>query len=80
MTEAADGLEITLELAGGMGRGRTAPAGTMPAVGEQVCFTVLTDDYQPRGTFPARENTPWTHGGPPAPPVPTGDDAKEEWS
>ncbi|MCE7011773.1 hypothetical protein LWC34_54515 [Kibdelosporangium philippinense] len=80
VTETAGGLEITLELAGGMGRGRTAPAGTMPAVGDQVCFSILTDDYQPRGTFPARENTPWTHGGPPALPVPTGDDAKEEWS
>lgn len=80
IAEIPDGLEITLELAGGMGRGRTAPAGTMPAVGDRVCFSILTDAYQPRGTFPAREHTPWTHGGPPAQPVPTGDDAKEEWS
>jgi hypothetical protein len=80
ITELPDGLEITLELAGGMGRGRTAPAGTMPAVGDEVCFSTLTDAYQPRGAFPARENTPWTHGGPPAQPAPTGDDAKEEWS
>lgn len=80
MTEVSDGLEITLELAGGMGRGRRPPAGTMPAVGDRVCFSTLTDDYQPRGAFPARENTPWTHGGPPAQPIPTRDDAKEEWS
>lgn len=80
IAETPDGLEITLELAGGMGRGRTAPAGTMPAVGDRVCFSTLTDAYQPRGTFPAREHTPWTHGGPPVQPVPTRDDAKEEWS
>lgn len=81
IAETLHGLEITLELTGGMGRGREAPAGTMPAVGNWVCFSTLTDAYQPRGAFPARENTPWTHGGPPLQPVqPTGDDAKEEWS
>jgi len=81
IVEVPDGIEITLELAGGMGHGRTAPAGTTPAEGDRVCFSTLTDDYQPRGAFPARENTPWTHGGPPAQqPVSTNEDAKEEWS
>ncbi|WP_244181019.1 hypothetical protein [Amycolatopsis pretoriensis] len=77
-------LEITLELAGGMGRGRTAPAGTIPLPGQQVCFSTLTDTYRPRGSFPTREDTPWTHGGPPVPvAAPRADDANtadEEWS
>ncbi|GHG41297.1 MULTISPECIES: hypothetical protein [Amycolatopsis] len=73
-------LEITLELAGGTGRRLTAPAGTVPLAGDQVCFSSLTDSYQQRGNFPAREDTPWTHGGPPAPPAPRNDDGNEEWS
>lgn len=30
--------------------------------------------------FPEREETPWTHGGPPEEYVPTDQDAQEEWS
>ncbi|WP_280366722.1 hypothetical protein [Nocardia wallacei] len=78
--EVPDGAEVTLELAGGMGRGRSAPPGTVPEVGDRVCYSTLTDTYQPRGSFPARENTPWTHGGPPEPAAATADDANEEWS
>jgi len=80
VVETLYGVEITLELANGMGRGRVAPAGTMPAVGDRVCYSALTDRHQPRGTFPAREDTPWTHGGPPIEPVPNTEDAQEEWS
>jgi hypothetical protein len=82
INEAPDGLEITLELAGGMGHGRTsAPLGTMPTAGDWVCYSILTGDHTLRGDFPAQENTPWTHGGPPAQqPVSTSDDVKEEWS
>lgn len=80
IVETPDGVEITLELAGGMGRSLTPPPGTMPVVGDQVCYSALTDRYQPPGTFPARDDTPWTHGGPPLEPVPTSDDAQEEWS
>jgi hypothetical protein len=58
--------EVVLELSGGMGRGRTAPPGTVPEVGERVCYTTLTDGYLPPGSFPSAEETPWTHGGPPA--------------
>jgi hypothetical protein len=80
MTGTSHGLEIVLELTGGMGRGRIPPAGTMPGVGDRVCFSTLTDDYQAHGAFPSRENTPWTHGGPPVQRVPTNEDAKEDWS
>ncbi|MEV0056159.1 hypothetical protein AB0H34_37445 [Saccharopolyspora shandongensis] len=81
VTETPDGREITLELAGGMGKGKTAPAGTVPPVGERVCFSTLVSEYHREGTFPALENTPWTHGGPPTAQRPsTDDDAKEDWS
>ncbi|MGO1053724.1 hypothetical protein [Crossiella sp. CA198] len=77
----ADELEITVQLAGGMGRGRTPAPRSVPAVGDRVCFSNLTDSFQPRGTFPDREDTPWTHGGPPVQPGPVNDtDAAEEWS
>ncbi|MFF5171570.1 hypothetical protein ACFY3U_02915 [Micromonospora sp. NPDC000089] len=66
LTPAADGkTEVVLELSGGMGRGLTAPPGTVPEVGERLCLTTLSDAFLPAGAFPAPEETPWTHGGPP---------------
>ncbi|MFI6758985.1 hypothetical protein ACIBF5_07545 [Micromonospora sp. NPDC050417] len=67
VTPTGDGskTEVVLELSGGMGRGLTAPPGTVPEVGERLCYTTLTDGYVPPGAFPSREETPWTHGGPP---------------
>ena len=72
--------EVVLELAGGMGRALTPAPGSVPEVGERLSYTTLTDSYQLRGSFPAREDTPWTHGGPPPEYVPDADDATEEWS
>ena len=71
---------IVLELRGGMGRSLTPEPGSVPAVGEQVCYAAFGDAYQPPPPFPAPEDTPWTHGGPPAPYVPNDDDAREAWS
>lgn len=71
---------VVLELAGGMGRALTAAPGSVPAIGERVSYTTLTDSYQPRGSFPDRADTPWTHGGPPPVYVPTQDDVTEDWS
>ncbi|MGC4887195.1 hypothetical protein [Micromonospora sp. DT227] len=66
VTPGGDGkTEVVLELSGGMGRGLTAPAGSVPEVGERICLTSLSDGYLPGGVFPAPEETPWTHGGPP---------------
>jgi hypothetical protein len=76
----APGTAVTLELSGGMGRALTAPPGTTPAAGDQVTYTTLRDDFQPAPRFPSREETPWTHGGPPPEYVPTDDDAQEPWS
>jgi hypothetical protein len=71
---------VTLELSGGMGRALAAPPGSTPAAGDQVTYTTLRDDFQPAPQFPSREETPWTHGGPPPEYAPTDDDAQEPWS
>ncbi|MER7166170.1 hypothetical protein ABT336_08885 [Micromonospora sp. NPDC000207] len=65
LTRTDSGTEVVLELSGGMGRGRTAAPGTVPEVGERLCYTTLTDTFLPAAAFPAPEETPWTHGGPP---------------
>ena len=72
--------EVVLELSGGMGRALTAAPGSVPEVGERLCYTTLTDSYQMHGSSPAREDTPWTHGGPPPEYVPADEDAAEAWS
>ncbi|MGS2616399.1 hypothetical protein ACVCAH_18015 [Micromonospora sp. LZ34] len=66
LTPAADGkTDVVLELSGGMGRGLTAAPGSVPEVGERLCYTTLSEAFLPAATFPAVEETPWTHGGPP---------------
>ena len=72
--------EVVLELSGGMGRALTAEPGSVPEPGERLCYTMLTDSYQPVSSFPDREHTPWTHGGPPPEYVPADEDATEAWS
>jgi hypothetical protein len=71
---------VVLELSGGMGRGLTAAPGSVPESGERLCYTTLTDSYQPPASFPERAETPWTHGGPPPEYVPSDEDASEAWS
>ncbi|RUL93230.1 hypothetical protein [Verrucosispora sp. FIM060022] len=90
VTPVADGkTEVVVELSGGMGRGLTAAPGSVPEVGERLCYTTLSEAYVPAGGFPAVEETPWTHGGPPAAgapvgPLPTGEGAApvpdEDWA
>jgi hypothetical protein len=77
---AAQATLVTLELKGGMGQAKVAPPGTIPAIGDEVTYTTLRDEFQRAPEFPERENTPWTHGGPPADYVPTEEDAREDWS
>jgi hypothetical protein len=72
--------QVVLELQGGMGRSLVPEPGSVPAVGEEVCYAAFGDGYQPPPAFPAPEDTPWTHGGPPRPYVPDDDDAREAWS
>ncbi|MFE3648795.1 hypothetical protein ACFXPZ_42830 [Streptomyces sp. NPDC059101] len=57
-----------VRLTGGMGRGRTPEPGSVPEPGDALCWTLF--EHAPRGgpTLPEPEDTPWTHGGPPAGP------------
>ncbi|MEH0844439.1 hypothetical protein V6U81_18825 [Micromonospora sp. CPCC 205711] len=85
VTPGADGkTEVVLELSGGMGRGLTAPPGSVPEVGERLCLTTLSDAFLPAGAFPAPDETPWTHGGPPVSaadrPVAGDGDPAEAWA
>ncbi len=59
------GADVLLELSGGMGRKLTAEPGSVPAVGDTLLYTTLSEAYRPGGAFPEPEQTPWTHGGPP---------------
>ncbi|TDD55324.1 hypothetical protein E1286_03825 [Nonomuraea terrae] len=79
LVSADDGL-VTVKITKGMGRGRTAAPGAVPEVGERVCYTSLTDDFQGSPSLPESEATPWTHGGPPQEYTPDDEDAQEEWS
>lgn len=72
--------QVTLELKGGMGRSLTPKPGSVPAVGECVTYTSLRDEFQREPDFPDRQDTPWTHGGPPREYLPDDEDAREDWS
>lgn len=71
VTPTGDGCDVLLELSGGMGRKLVAEPGSVPAVGERLLLTTLSDAYRPGAAFPDPADTPWTHGGPPsaAPPA-----------
>ncbi|WP_308285292.1 hypothetical protein [Actinoplanes hulinensis] len=72
---APEGHDVLLELSGGMGRKLVAEPGSVPAVGEHLILTTLSEAYRPSGALPDPAETPWTHGGPPTPadqtPTPT---------
>jgi hypothetical protein len=70
VTPTPDGAEVLLELSGGMGRKLVAEPGSVPAVGERLLLTTLSEAYRPGAAFPDPADTPWTHGGP-AEPAPT---------
>jgi hypothetical protein len=66
VTPAGEGrTDVLLELSGGMGRRLVAEAGSVPAVGERLVLTTLSEAFRP-AAFPDPAETPWTHGGPPA--------------
>ena len=74
------GYEVELELLSGMGRGKTPEPGSLPEVGEQRCYaTFLAEQRGTRPELPDADQTPWTHGGPPWPPVARAEDQSEDW-
>ncbi|HXA62105.1 MAG TPA: hypothetical protein VNW94_23395 [Streptosporangiaceae bacterium] len=66
---------VLLELSSGMGRKRVAEPGSVPEVGDRVCFTTFAADFHRSPVLPPLEQTPWTHGGPPEAYVPGDDEA-----
>ncbi|MGW0004684.1 hypothetical protein ACWDT6_12690 [Nocardia grenadensis] len=70
---------IQLELVSGMGQGKNPAAGSVPEEGDAIGFARFSPSGfgGPPAKLPPREETPWTHGGPP--PDPTLELA-EEWS
>jgi hypothetical protein len=70
VSPAGDGNDVLLELSGGMGRKLVAEPGSVPAVGERLVLTTLSEAYRPGGSLPDPAETPWTHGGPPVYPGP----------
>ena len=73
------GNRVALQIENGMGRSATAAPGTVPSLGEELTYTSVFPDTIRSPELPATEDTPWTHGGPPQPYVPTDDDAREVW-
>lgn len=57
---------VTLRLTSGMGRRKEPEPGTVPQPGEEVCFTLFELTVRQSAPLPDPEDTPWTHGGPPA--------------
>ena len=64
ITATATGSDVLLELSGGMGRKMVAEPGSVPAVGERLLLTILSEAFRPGAAFPDASETPWTHGGP----------------
>ncbi|MEV4813312.1 hypothetical protein [Micromonospora avicenniae] len=79
LAEVDGRFQIELELSEGMGNRREPAPGTVPSVGEKVCYSMFSDDFRRAPVLPRIEHTPWTHGGPPTPYIPTDEDAQEEW-
>lgn len=80
VTRGSRRTRVVLELQGGMGRSLTPEPGSVPAIGESVCYATFNDGFQRPPVFPDPEDTPWTHGGPPPQYVPSDEDAQEDWS
>lgn len=81
LARAGDGWEVTVELQNRMGRGRTPDPGSVPDLGDEILYCALAPQFAGRGhNWPTREQTPWTHGGPPPEYVPVPEDSVEDWS
>ncbi|WP_434589886.1 hypothetical protein [Streptomyces sp. A5-4] len=57
---------LVLRVTDKMGRGKEPAPGSVPSRGEQVCWTLFEHDQRGGPQLPDPEETPWTHGGPPA--------------
>ncbi|MBB4161650.1 hypothetical protein [Streptomyces cinereoruber] len=58
---------VELEITAGMGTANRPNHSVLPEAGAQLLFTCAPDHYL-KPQLPARDQTPWTHGGPPVGP------------
>ncbi|MEU7061314.1 hypothetical protein [Streptomyces sp. NPDC046197] len=56
---------VELEITAGMGTVARPNHAVLPEAGAFLVFTIAPDHYR-MPEFPSRDQTPWTHGGPPA--------------
>ncbi|MBZ3900986.1 hypothetical protein [Streptomyces griseiscabiei] len=79
-TGGPDGGLLVLRIMDRMGRGKEPEAGSVPEMGDLLCFTLFEHDQRGGAKLPDPEETPWTHGGPPGEPdaVPLPDPVTEE--
>ncbi|MCM1967640.1 hypothetical protein [Streptomyces sp. G1] len=57
---------LVLRVLDKMGRGKDPEPGSVPEKGDRVCWTLFEHDARGGPKLPDPEQTPWTHGGPPA--------------
>ncbi|MEE1752371.1 hypothetical protein [Streptomyces sp. SP18CS02] len=57
---------FVLRLLDRMGRSREPAEGSVPQKGERIAWTLFEHDQRVGPKLPDPEETPWTHGGPPA--------------
>jgi hypothetical protein len=68
VARSGESADVVLEVVAGMGTIVKPRSGGVPAVGEQVSYTIDPGYWGPR-QFPSADQTPWTHGGPPSRPT-----------
>jgi hypothetical protein len=57
---------LVLRLTDRMGRSKDPTEGSVPEKGERIAWTLFEHDQRGGPKLPDPEETPWTHGGPPA--------------
>ncbi|MFF8604473.1 hypothetical protein ACF06X_00910 [Streptomyces sp. NPDC015346] len=56
---------LVLRITDRMGRSKEPAPGSVPEKGEWIAWTLFEHDQRVGAKLPDREETPWTHGGPP---------------
>ncbi|MEK2479042.1 hypothetical protein [Streptomyces noursei] len=68
---------VELEIIAGMGKASSPNHAVLPEIGAFLVLTIAPPDHYRMPEFPSRDQTPWTHGGPP-PNHPDNSDEDEE--
>ncbi|MEV6365059.1 hypothetical protein [Nocardia asteroides] len=73
-----EGDTLVLELSGGMGRKLIPEPGSVPGTDDELGFARFSPTpFNGQLNLPAREETPWTHGGPPPEWTPETDETED---